>query len=85
MNPEWSVEFLNKIVVDEFLSMPKDIQARFQRILRLIENNGLNALVMPLARHINGMIWEMRSMGRNGIARGLYVTASCRRVVVPNV
>jgi phage-related protein len=64
------------------LSLPKDIQARFQRIFRLIENNGLNALVMPLARHIDGTIWEMRSRGRNGIARGLYVTASCRRVVV---
>jgi hypothetical protein len=53
------------------LSLPKDIQARFQRIFRLIENNGLNALVMPLARHIDGTIWEMRSRGAEWYCTGI--------------
>ncbi|MFZ3048735.1 MAG: type II toxin-antitoxin system RelE/ParE family toxin [Desulfatirhabdiaceae bacterium] len=63
-------------------SLPKDIQARFQRIFRLVEQNGLNALVMPFARHIDETIWEMRARGRSGIARGLYVTTIGRKVVV---
>lgn len=73
---------MNQNIVDEFLSLPKDVQARFQRIFRLVEQHGLNALVMPFARHIDDSIWEMRAKGRSGIARGLYMTTIGRKVVV---
>ena len=33
-------------------------------------------------KHLEGQLWEMRLVGRDGIARAIYVTASSMRVVV---
>jgi hypothetical protein len=38
MKNPWAVEFLNGVVEAEFLSIPKDIQARLVRITDLIES-----------------------------------------------
>ena len=42
----------------------------------------LNAVVTAELKHLEGALWEMRTSGRGGIARGIYVTAAGRRVVV---
>ena len=36
-------------------------------------------------RHLEGKLWEFRLIGRDGIARAVYVTAAGRRVVVVRV
>jgi phage-related protein len=36
-------------------------------------------------KHVEGKLWELRAKAADGIARGLYVTASGRRVVVLHV
>ena len=36
----------------------------------------------PYVKHLEGKLWEMRLVGRDGIARSIYVTASGRRIVV---
>jgi phage-related protein len=77
----WKVEFLEE-ALGEFKDLPAEIRARFQRIFSLVADMGQDALCMPHARHIQGRIWEMRAKGRDGIARGLYVTVTGRRVVV---
>src|SRR5208283_4099898 len=56
--------------------------ARLARIAQLIEDNGLEFVGEPHARHVAGSLWEMRLKGRSGIARALYVTAAGRRVVI---
>jgi len=33
-------------------------------------------------KHVEGKLWELRAKAADGIARGLYVTATARRVVV---
>ena len=33
-------------------------------------------------KHLEGKLWELQLMGRDGIARALYITAIGRRVVV---
>ena len=38
-----------------------------------------------MSDNLTGPLWEMRSSGRDGIARALYVTAKHRRVVVVRV
>lgn len=48
----------------------------------MVADMGQDALCMPHARHIDGRIWEMRAKGRDGIARGLYVVVTDRRVIV---
>jgi phage-related protein len=77
----WKVTFLDE-AVPEFLRLPSDIRARFQRIFQMAQDEGMNALVMPYARPVKGRLWEMRAKGKDGIARGLYVAASGRRLVV---
>lgn len=77
--PSWRVEILNEIVVAEISALPVDIQARFLRLADRIRLAGLEALREPHVKHLEGKLWEMRLLGRDGIARALYVTATGRR------
>jgi len=43
----WSVTFLNEIVREEFLALPKSLIAVTLRIVELIEDNGLEKTGMP--------------------------------------
>lgn len=81
----WTVEFLDETVQTELDAMPHDIQARFERIVRLIQSYGLEKVHEPYVKHLEGRLWEMRMKGRDKIARALYVTAVGRRVVVVRV
>ncbi len=81
----WSVEYLNERIRAEYASLPGDIRARFSRIIAMIETQGLEFVGMPYVRHIEGKLWEMRASGRDGIARGMYVTARGKRVVLVHV
>ncbi|EME68336.1 hypothetical protein H261_19039 [Paramagnetospirillum caucaseum] len=82
MSMEWKVETLNEIVDAEIAVLPKDMQARFLRIAGMIESTGLEGMGHPHVKPLEGKLWEMRLMGRDGIARALYVTVTGRRVVV---
>ncbi len=81
----WTVELLNQAVMVELSNLPVDMQARFQRIVLLIQQHGLDRVREPHIKHVAGAIWEMRLSGRDGIARALYVAARGRRVVVVRV
>ncbi len=81
----WSVEFLDASVEAALDAMPRDIRARFERIVHLIESHGLTLLREPYVKHLEGPVWEMRMKGRDGIARAAYVTATRQRVVVVHV
>lgn len=78
----WQVEILNQTVAAEIAALPADIQARFLRLAERILLAGLETLREPQVKHLEGKLWEMRLIGRDGIARALYVTAIGRRVVV---
>jgi phage-related protein len=75
------VEFLDDGVQAELEAQPADIRARFLRITRLIEAEGIHKPREPYVKHLEGPVWEMRMKGRDGIARAAYVTASGQRVV----
>lgn len=81
----WIVETLNEIVDEELEALPADMQARFARIVFLIENVGLEKIREPHVKHLEGPLWEMRMTGKDGISRALYVTAKGKRVVVVRV
>jgi phage-related protein len=78
----WRVEVLNEAVAAEIAALPADMQARFLRLAERIAAVGLENLSEPHVKHLDGKLWELRLMGRDGIARALYVTAIGRRVVV---
>jgi len=81
----WQVEILNETVGAEIAALPADLQARFLRLTDRICQIGLEILGEPHVKHLEGKLWEMRLMGRDGIARALYVTATGKRVVVVRV
>ena len=61
------------------------LSARLVRLLETVENIGLGALRAPHVKHLDGKLWELRVRAEGGIARGIYVTAAERRVVVLHV
>jgi len=74
--------FLDAAVLAELEAQPRDVQARFLRIVDLIESHGLERVREPYVKHLQGRLWEMRMKGRDRIARAVYATAAGRRVVV---
>ncbi|MFZ4535891.1 type II toxin-antitoxin system RelE/ParE family toxin [Propionivibrio sp.] len=78
----WAVEFLNETVVAEIEALPVDMRARFTRVRELIESHGLEKMREPHVKHLEGQLWEMRMIGKDGISRAIYVTAKGKRVVV---
>jgi phage-related protein len=81
----WSVEFLDQDVQASMDALPVDVRASFQRIVELIQSHGLEMVHEPYVKHLEGPLWEMRMKGRSGIARGVYVTAVGRRIVIVHV
>ncbi len=73
---------LNDEVKKELDQLPVNIRAKFEHIVRLIREFGLENVREPYVKHLEGRLWEMRMKGRDGIARAIYVTAHERRVVV---
>ena len=72
-------------VDSEIEALPAKLRARLVRLLEVVENVGLEALREPHVRHLEGKLWELRVRAEEGIARGIYVTATGRRVVVLHV
>jgi phage-related protein len=78
----WTVEVLDERVATELDALPVEMRAKFERIVSLITGRGLECIREPYVKHLEGKLWEMRMIGRDGIARAIYVTATGRRVVV---
>jgi phage-related protein len=81
----WSFNFANEAASAELDELPIDMRASFERIVRLVRAFGLEQVHEPYIKHIEGRVWEMRLLGRDGIARALYMTAAGRRVVILRV
>ena len=80
----WTVETVSA-ADSEILALPAKLRARLVRLLEAVENVGLDALRQPHVRHLDGKLWELRVKAEEGIARGIYVTATGRRIVVLHV
>lgn len=78
----WHVTFCSEQATAEFLDLPRDVRAKLTRTIGLFEASGPAALMMPLARPVDGKLWELRASGRDGIARCLYVLDTGRALVI---
>lgn len=73
------------VALAEIEALPVALRARLVRLLETVETVGLEALREPHVRHLEGKLWELRVRAKEGIARGIYVTATGRRAVVLHV
>ncbi|GAA4168842.1 type II toxin-antitoxin system RelE/ParE family toxin [Shinella granuli] len=80
----WTVETLD-IVDSEIEALPPGLQSRLIRLMEAVENVGLEQLREPHVKHLEGKLWELRAKAFEGIARGIYVTVTGRRVVILHV
>lgn len=81
---QWRVVTLAP-VDDEIAALPPGLRARLVRLLQAVEDVGLDQLHAPHVKHLDGKLWELRASAAEGIARGIYVTVTGRRVVVLHV
>jgi phage-related protein len=79
---EWTVVYLNDEVRREVEALSVDLRAKFRRIVELIRSKGLEQVREPYVKHLEDKLWEMRLIGRDNIARIIYVAASGRRIVL---
>ncbi len=56
----WRVEFLDDRVMAALAAFPRDIRAKFERIVGMIEANGVDRMWEPYVKHLEGPVWEMR-------------------------
>ena len=80
----WTVE-THAAEVAEILTLPPKLQARFLRLMEMVETVGLDQIHEPHVKHLDGKLWELRAKAPEGIARGIYVAVTGRRVVVLHV
>ena len=81
---EWMIETSAQVDA-EIAALPLGLRARLLRLLKVVESFGLEQLHEPHAKHLEGKLWELRVKAAKGIARGLYVTVTGRRVIVLHV
>lgn len=55
------------------------------RLMGTVQTHGLERMQEPHVKHLDGKLWELRAKSIEGIARGIYVAAQGRRVVVLHV
>ena len=78
---QWTVVAL-PIAQVEIDALPQGLRARLLRLMKLIEDHGLDKLREPHVKHLDGKLWELRAMAPEGIARSVYLAVAGRRVVV---
>lgn len=81
----WTVETLSPVVDAEIEALPPSLRARLLRLMETVEAVGLEQMHEPHVKHVDGKLWELRAKASEGIARGLYVAVTGRRVVVLHV
>ncbi|OQP85407.1 hypothetical protein BTR14_16065 [Rhizobium rhizosphaerae] len=80
----WTVETLD-IVDAEIEALPSQLRARLVRLMETVERVGLETLREPHVKHLEGKLWELGVTASEGIARGMYVTMTGRRVIILHV
>jgi phage-related protein len=53
--------------------------------MEMVEAVGLDQIHEPHVKHLDGKLWELRAKAQEGIARGIYVAMTGRRVIVLHV
>ena len=77
----WSINYFNARVQQDIESWPVGIYADFLRLVRLMEEYGVD-LRMPHSRAMGQGLFELRCRGQEGIGRAFYCTLVGREIVI---
>ena len=75
---KWEIRF-HRSVKEQILAMPPKVQARFIRLLELMEKHGPN-LGAPHTKPLNHGLFEVRAKAKEGIGRGLFCYTKRRQI-----
>jgi phage-related protein len=78
----WSVETASAAVEAELTALPADVRVRLSVLTDMVESSGPAALPPKATKNLESKLWELRIMGRDGIARVIYLTLHPRRMVL---
>ncbi len=79
---QWRVEFLNQTVLKELDGLPRDMRAKLDHIISLVEELGLHQVREPYVKPLQDKLLEMRVKGKDGITRAIYATVTGRKFVI---
>jgi phage-related protein len=69
---QWDVQFYNQKVIKSIDEWPSGINAKFVRIVSMIENQGPSEIGMPYIKALKKGLFEIRAQGREGIGRAFF-------------
>lgn len=77
----WSVDFVSKDAVDEFLELPSGIRARISHIIEMLKIYG-NTLGEPHTKNLSDGFFEIRAKSKEGVARSIYCYQDKKRILI---
>ena len=78
----WKIEFYSTKVEDNIIDWPKHLQAKFLRIVELIEKIGPHDIGMPHIKPLKQGLFEIRVKSDEGIGRAMFCTISGKIVII---
>lgn len=79
---KWKVSFYNEKVMKDLLKWPVGIKAKFTHIVNLLEQYGPIEVGMPFIKSMGEGLYEIRSKGKEGIARAFFCMIVNKEIVI---
>ncbi|MDG1731633.1 MAG: type II toxin-antitoxin system RelE/ParE family toxin [Thalassotalea sp.] len=76
----WNIQFYDG-VDEQILALPVKIEARFIRIMELMEEHGAN-LGSPHTKSLGHGLFEIRAKAKEGIARGIFCYLKGNNIII---
>lgn len=78
----WKVEFYSIKVENDIIKWPKHLQAKFLKIVELIEKIGPSDIGMPHIKPLKQGLFEIRAKSDEGIGRAMFCTISGKIIII---
>lgn len=78
----WKVEFYSIKVENDIIAWPKHLQAKFLKIVELIEKIGPQDVGMPHIKPLKQGLFEIRIKSDEGIGRAMFCTISGKMIII---
>lgn len=81
---KWTIKYYNQSIKENVRLLPISIKAKFEAIMDKMLEYGPD-LGLPFTKAMGKGLFEIRAKGQEGIARGLFCTASHKHIIILHV